>query len=201
MAVCSRTGCQGCRYHRLASRTPLDEPGPSSYALPDLTTQVPGGRFNASNPKNYLDWIQYHESRKPGPADYPDRSGERVGGGRFNKSKAKTNLEWVMHYAAQRPGPTDHPGVRAALAATKPNVGVGAKFSLANTLSDVEWKIREQGKLPGPGDHGVVGVPAMGRLGRARGSSLKGTWGVADHHHDPLPPAPHIPHLRSYGLD
>jgi len=74
---------------------------------------------------------------QPGPADYPDRSSEKVGGGRFNRSKAKTNLEWVMHFAAQRPGPADHLGVHEAYRKTVANTGVGAKFSLGNPKTEV----------------------------------------------------------------
>ena len=91
-----------------AFRTPKDFPGPGSYCLPASSSLVPGGRFNQSNAKGYLEWIEALGPKLPGPADHPDRSFERAaGGGRFNRSKAKTNLDWVMHYAAQRPGPAE----------------------------------------------------------------------------------------------
>jgi hypothetical protein len=64
VAVCARGGCQGCAYHALKATTSADEPGPATYALPDLTTQVPGGRFNGSKAKTALDWVEYYEKQK-----------------------------------------------------------------------------------------------------------------------------------------
>jgi hypothetical protein len=64
LAVCARGGCQGCAYHALKATTSADEPGPATYALPDLTTQVPGGRFNGSKAKTTLDWVEYYEKQK-----------------------------------------------------------------------------------------------------------------------------------------
>jgi len=244
VATCSHKGCQGCAYHALRARTSFDEPGPSTYALPDLATQVPGGKFNASKAKSNLDWVEYYEKQKvslklehsssivdllpleirvvimmisfqvllrssqflhlknnhaqPGPADYPDRSSEKVGGGRFNSSKAKTNLDWVIYLSGQTPAPGAHTKLRAAQASVLPNVGVGAKFNLGNPKSSVDWQIYEHSKLPGPGEHGDCRVPAMDRLSRTYGSSTKGTFGVQDHHPAAKPPAPHIPRLRAY---
>jgi hypothetical protein len=135
---------------------------------------------------------------QPGPADYPDRSSEKVGGGRFNSSKAKTNLDWVIYLAGQSPGPSAHVNLRAAQASVLPNVGVGAKFNSGNPKSSVDWQIYEHSKLPGPGEHGDCRVPAMDKLGRTYGTSTKGTFGVRDHHPVAKPPAPHIPRLRAY---
>lgn len=64
VATCSHKGCQGCAHHALRARTSFDEPGPSTYALPDLATQVPGGKFNASKAKSNLDWVEYYEKQK-----------------------------------------------------------------------------------------------------------------------------------------
>lgn len=84
-----------------------EEPGPGQYGAPLL--RVPsGGRFNLSNPKSELEWVEYHAKQRPGPADYGAPKLPGPSGGRFNESKPKTELEWIEYYAAQRPGPADY---------------------------------------------------------------------------------------------
>ena len=63
----------------------------------DELQAVPGGKFNQSRPKNYIDQAIYERVQFPGPCEYdlPEMAA-LTSGGRFNSGKSKTDVEWQV---------------------------------------------------------------------------------------------------------
>jgi len=74
--------------------------GPADYPAPKLPATA-GGRFNLSNSKSDLEWIEYFASQLPGPADLPAPALPKPSGGRFSTSNPKSDVEWLMYRSAQ----------------------------------------------------------------------------------------------------
>ena len=79
------------------------QPGPGAYRVP--TPKLPGGRFNHSEPKGEIEWMEYRARQLPGPGAYRVPT-PKLPGGRFNHSEPPSDLEQQMRRAAQVPGPS-----------------------------------------------------------------------------------------------
>ena len=70
--------------------------------------ELPGGKFNMSNPKSDVDWAILRASQRPSPQDYMVDAGYKVGGGKFSTARPKSALDWTIHRGKEMPGPGEY---------------------------------------------------------------------------------------------
>ena len=71
------------------------------------TLRTGGGKFNTSNPKNFIELEEKRSRGLPGPAAYGAPKAPKIGGGRFNSGNSKSDVDWAIYRASKIPGPAD----------------------------------------------------------------------------------------------
>jgi hypothetical protein len=118
-----------------------------------LTSDIGGGRFNMSNPKSEIDWVQHYAKDMPAPNQYsPGKNRDKNSRG-TKFSKGVRDMDFIPR--SQR----DLPGVGTYSPAwTAVEISRAANMGNAQRQYSVDAIIRQARELPGPGEYDPVGT-------------------------------------------